>query len=172
MKITSPLLAADRHLCMSGNVQLLAFRLDERRYGLHLSQVQRAVRAVDATPLPRAPQIVSGVINLHGKVIPLLNLRRRLGFPEKEIGPDDQFIIARTSRRSVALVVDATIGVIEHPAEDIIAAGKILGRLEQIEGVVRLADGLLLIHDLDRFLSLDEERELEAAVSGTANHGA
>lgn len=156
---------------MSGNVQLLAFRLDERRYGLHLAQVQRVVRAVDTTPLPRAPQIVWGAINFHGTIIPVLNLRKRLGFAEREIGPDDQFIIARTSRRSVALVVDSTSGTIEYPSQDIVAAGKILGRLDQVEGVVRLADDLLLIHDLDRFLSLDEERELEAAVTGAPNHG-
>ncbi len=163
---------------MSGNVQLLAFRLDERRYGLHLAQVQRVVRAVDATPLPRAPQIVWGAINLHGTILPVLNLRKRFGFAEREIGPDDHFIIARSSRRSVALVVDSTSGIIEYPSKDIVAASKILGRLDQIEGVVRLEDDLLLIHDLDRFLSLDEESELEAAVgeasaamTGAANHG-
>jgi purine-binding chemotaxis protein CheW len=138
---------------------------------LHLAQVERVVRAVDATPLPHAPPIVCGAIDLHGDIVPVLSMRKRLGFADRQISPDDQFVIARTSRQSVALVVDTTLGVIERRAEDIISACKILPRLEQIEGLVRLEDDLLLIHDLDRFLSLDEQRELDLALAGSADHG-
>jgi purine-binding chemotaxis protein CheW len=156
---------------MNGNAQILAFQLDDRCFGLHLAQVTRVVRAVDATPLPHAPQIVCGAISIHGDVVPVLSMRRRLGLADREIGPDDQFIIARASRQSVALLVDRTTGVIERSPEDIVAAKSILPRLQQIEGVVRLKDDLLLIQDLDRFLSLDEQRELEVALTGAADHG-
>jgi purine-binding chemotaxis protein CheW len=156
---------------MNSNVQLLAFGLNDRRYGLHLSQVERVVRAVDTTPLPHAPSIVCGAIDLHGNIVPVLSMRRRLGLADREIGPDDQFVIARTSRQSVALVVDSTIGVIERRAEEIVSARKVLQQLEQIEGLVRLNDDLLLIHDLDRFLSLDEERELQLALTEAGDHG-
>lgn len=150
---------------MNSSLQLLVFGLNDRRYALHLAQVDRVVRAVDATPLPHAPAIVCGAIDLHGNIVPVLSMRRRLGLADREITPDDHFVIARTSRQSVALIVDSTVGVIERAAEDIVSASNVVPRLEQIEGLVRLDDDLLLIHDLDRFLSLDEQRELETALT-------
>jgi purine-binding chemotaxis protein CheW len=156
---------------MNTSVQLLVFGLNDRRYGLHLAQVERVVRAVDATPLSHAPAIVCGAIDVHGKIVPVLSMRRRLGFADRPIMPDDYFVIARTSRQSVALVVDAAFGVIERNAEEIVSAGDILRQLDQIEGLVRLNDDLLLIHDLDRFLSLDEQRNLELSLTEAGDHG-
>jgi purine-binding chemotaxis protein CheW len=155
---------------MSSSVQLLVFGLNDRRYALHLAQVESVVRAVDATPLPDAPAIVCGAIDLHGNIVPVMSMRKRLGIPDRQIMPDDQFVIARASRQNVALVVDATVGVIKRAAEDIVSAHNVIPGLEQIEGLVRLDDDLLLIHDLDRFLSLDEQQELEAALAQVGDH--
>ena len=156
---------------MDKQLQLLVFILDQRQYGLRLSQVQRVVRAVDATPLPNAPEIVLGAIDVQGAIVPLFNIRRRFGLVEREIDPDDQFVIANTSKRTVALAVDEVKDVIERPAEQIVAAANILSRLDMIAGAVKLEDGLVLIHDLDRFLSIDEDRALEEAFARQADHG-
>jgi purine-binding chemotaxis protein CheW len=161
----------ERQRLMNSSVQLLVFGLNDRRYALHLAQVERVVRAVDTTPLPHAPAIVCGAIDLHGNIVPVLSMRKRLGFVDRQITPDDHFVIARTSRQSVALVVDSAIGVIEHDAEDIVSARDLLRQLKQVEGLVRLNDDLLLIHDLDRFLSLDEERDLELSLIEAGGHG-
>lgn len=67
--------------------------------------------------------------------------------------------------------MDSAIGVIEHDAEDIVSARDLLRQLKQVEGLVRLNDDLLLIHDLDRFLSLDEERDLELSLIEAGGHG-
>ncbi|HEY1922079.1 MAG TPA: chemotaxis protein CheW [Tepidisphaeraceae bacterium] len=155
---------------MNNSVQLLVLGVNDRRYALHLAQVDRVVRAVDATPLPHAPAIVWGAIDLHGNIVPVLSMRKRLGLADREIVPDDHFVIAHTSRQSVALVVDDAVGVIERAAEDIISARNVIPRLEQIEGIVRLDDDLLLIHDLDRFLSLGEQQELDAALVEAGDH--
>jgi purine-binding chemotaxis protein CheW len=156
---------------MTKQVQLLIFSLDDRSYGLHLAQVNRVVRSVDCTPLPAAPDIVLGVIDFHGRIVPLLNIRKRFGIAEKEIGLDDQFIVASTSKRTVALAVDRVKSVVERPAAEIVAAKKILHQLDQIEGVIQLPDELTLIHDLDRFLSLDEESALTQAMRMEPIHG-
>jgi len=79
--------------------QLVVFTLDDRRYGLALSAVERAVRMVDVTPLPQAPQIVLGVVNVQGRVVPVVNLRRRFRLPERDFALADQLLIARTARR-------------------------------------------------------------------------
>jgi purine-binding chemotaxis protein CheW len=152
-------------------IQLLVFWLSDRKFGVRLRNVLRVVRAVDATPLPQAPEPVSGVISVQGTLVPVLNMRSRLGFSCREIGLQDQFIIAETSKRVVALLVDHTVEVIECSQQEIIATKAIAEPSGQIEGVIQLKDDLLLIHDLERFLYPDEEVALDGALIGQADHG-
>lgn len=123
---------------------------------------------VEITPLPQAPQIVLGVINCQGKVIPALNVRRRFRLPEREPGLGDQLIIARAAGRVVALVADTVSDVVTPPSEVMDAADTILPRMEYVEGVVKFADGMIFIHDLDTFLSLEDEQALDAALEDNA----
>lgn len=144
--------------------QLVVFTFDEQRYALHLSAVERIVRVVEVTPLPKAPEIVLGVVNVQGQITPVINIRKRFCLPEREMNLSDQLIIARTSRRTVALVADAVSGVIERSEQEVIAAEKVLPGIEYVEGVVKLEDGMILIHDLNKFLSLEEEQALDNAM--------
>jgi len=144
--------------------QLVAFSLDEQRYALALMTVERVIRAVEITPLPRAPEIVSGVINIQGRVVAVVNVRKRFRLRERDVAPSDQIIVARTPTRTVALVVDMANGVVECSEERFVSAAAVVPGMEYVTGVVKLDDGLILIHDLDRFLSLDEERSLDDAM--------
>ena len=155
---------------MTQPTRLVVFRLDAQRYALPLASVERIVRAVETTRLPNAPAIVLGAINVAGRVLPVLNLRRRFGLPEREINPADQFLIAHTTRRTVVLVVDEALGMVECPATEIIQPIQIAPGLEQLQGVVRLDDGLVLIQDLEKFLSLDEARALDEAINQEVPH--
>ena len=155
---------------MTQPTQLVVFGLDAQRYALPLASVERIVRAVETMRLPNAPAIVLGAINVAGRVLPVLNLRRRFGLPEREINPADQFLIAHTTRRTVVLVVDEALGMVECPAAEIIQPIQIAPGLEQLQGVVRLDDGLVLIQDLEKFLSLDEARALDEAMNQEAPH--
>jgi purine-binding chemotaxis protein CheW len=140
---------------------LVVFTLDEQRYALPLSATDRVVRMVSITPLPKAPDIILGVINFHGTVIPVVNVRRRFGLPERKVVLTDQLVVAHTARRPVALVVDAVLDVIAGAAQNLIATETVLLKLEYVEGVIKLTDGLIFIHDLDKFLSLEEENLLD-----------
>ncbi len=155
---------------LNDSQQLIVFSLDDYRYAVRLSVVERAVRSVEITPLPKAPETVSGVVNLGGVIIPVLNIRRRFRLPEREMRLGDQLLIARTSRRAVALLVDEVCGVAECFSRDSIEPEKIVPGLEYVTGVVKLADGMLFIHDLDRFLSLEEEKTLDLAINGENGH--
>jgi purine-binding chemotaxis protein CheW len=150
--------------------QLVVFSLEDFRYAVSLSSVERSVRAVEITPLPKAPEIVTGVINLAGVIVPVLNIRRRFRLPEREVKPGDQFLIARTASRVVALVVDEVRGTTECSSREMIEPEKIIPGMEFVTGVVKLADGMLFIHDLDRFLSLEEEKALDTAINGENGH--
>ena len=145
--------------------------MDEQRYALALALVERIVHAVEVTPLPNAPDIVAGAIVVAGSVLPVLNIRRRFRLPEREISPADQFLIAHTERCTVVLVVDEVQGVIERPLTEIVGSAQIVPGLEQIHGVITLDDGLVLIHDLEKFLSLEEKRSLDKATRQEAADG-
>ncbi|MBI5502898.1 MAG: chemotaxis protein CheW [Deltaproteobacteria bacterium] len=143
------------------NVVLVVFRLGEVRYALYLEAVERVLPAAEATPLPGAPEIVAGALDVAGKVLPVLDIRRRFGHRAKAIEVDDHLILARTASRAVILPVDAVTGVVQVEAGKITAAEGVVPGLEYVEGLARLPDGLVLIHDLDRFLSLDERRAVD-----------
>jgi purine-binding chemotaxis protein CheW len=145
-------------------MQLVLFTLDERRYALELASVERIVRVVDVTPLLSAPSSVLGVVNVRGQVVPVYNLRRRFGLTERDTDLSDQLLIANTSQRTVGLLMDSVNGVLEVSEEAIASAEKILPEIECVRGVVKLPDGLVLIHDLERFLSPEEERILDEAL--------
>jgi purine-binding chemotaxis protein CheW len=143
---------------------LVIFTLDDQRYALPLQAVQRVVRMVAITPLPNAPDIILGVINFHGQVIPVINARWRFGLPEREIAVTDQLVVAHTARRPVALVVDTVLDILPNSEQKLIATEHILPKIAYVEGVIKRADGLILIHDLDTFLSLEEESSLDQAL--------
>lgn len=148
----------------STTTHLIIGLLDTQRYALRLAVVERIVRAVAVTPLPRAPEIVHGVVDVEGVVMPVVNLRKRLGLPEKSITPEDRFIVARTQRRPVILVLDTVQAIVELPTEQIMTADQILPQARYLVGVVKFPDGMIFIHDLDQFLSLEEEHALSQAL--------
>lgn len=150
---------------------LVIFTLDEQRYALYLSAVERIVRAVEITPLPQAPEIVLGIINVQGRVIPVLNIRRRFRRPQRDLNLPDHLILARTRQRAVALVVDTVSEVRQSPEVDRVSAAEIVPGLEYVTGIAKLPDGMILIHDLEKFLSLEEAKSLEEAMASAGGRG-
>jgi purine-binding chemotaxis protein CheW len=118
------------------------------------------------TPISSAPAILLGVVNFGGAVIPVMDVRQRFNLPEREISLSDRLIFARTKRRLVALTADTVTGVIECSAHSLTSAERILPELAHVEGVIKFEDGLILIHNLDKFLSLEEEAALDLAIAG------
>lgn len=144
--------------------QLVTFSLDDQKFALYVSVVQRIIRVIEVTPLPEAPEIVIGIINVHGQIIPVCNVRMRFHLAGRDVQLSDQMIIADTATRTVALLVDSVDDVIEIPEEKIVAGDKILPGLKYVDGVLKTEDGMILIHDLDRFLSLQEAAALNDAL--------
>jgi purine-binding chemotaxis protein CheW len=140
--------------------QLVAFILGEQQYALPLTTVQRVVRMVEVTPLPEAPEVVLGVIDFQGNIIPVMSMRKRFGLPEFETSLSDQLIVADTATRRVALVVNSVTGVLERTTEEVTDAEKIVPGGQYVEGITRLGDGILFIHNLEHFLSKKEGEQL------------
>ncbi|MCL5267333.1 MAG: chemotaxis protein CheW [Bacteroidetes bacterium] len=149
---------------MNDTSQFVVFTLDGLAYALRLSVVERIVHVVEVTPLPKAPEVVLGVINVGRRIIPVIDIRKRFRLPEREVNLSDQLVIANTSKRNVALIVDSVTGVIERSVAEVTAAEQVIPNVKYVEGVAKLEDGMVLIHDLDEFLSLDEEKALDDAM--------
>jgi purine-binding chemotaxis protein CheW len=145
--------------------KLLVFVLSGLHCALRLADIERVLRAVEITPVPKAPGIVMGLVNVQGRVIPVLNIRKLLRLPEIETNLNDQIILARTTTFPVALVVDDVPGVAEFSEQDIVAPAELYPGLEYLEGVTKLQGGIVYIYNLDRFLSSAEKSEIEHLLS-------
>ena len=144
--------------------EIVVFTLDELKYALPLSTVVRVIHAVEIRNLPKAPAIVAGIINVNGQIIPVINVRKRFGLTTREIELDDQLIIADTGKRQVALWVDTVSGVQNIQAQQHVNTTETLPYAQFIKGVVKVEDDLILIYDLEQFLNLEEESQLEKAL--------
>ena len=142
----------------------MTFYVDDGRYAVEAAAVQRIVRVVEVTPLPETPAFVLGVIDLHGEIVPVADLRLRFGLEARDLRLSDQLVIARTQRWALALLVDAVDDVIEVAAESVVAHEGILPGLQGVEGVVTTDDGLVIITDLEAILSPREADELGRAL--------
>jgi purine-binding chemotaxis protein CheW len=150
----------------TGLNHIVVFTLEDLHYALPLLVVQRVIRAVEITPLPEAPEIVLGVINVQGQILPVIDIRKRFRLAPREISLDDQFIIAQTSQRLVVLVVDAVSGVEELEHTSMANAETEFPYTNYLSGIGTLGTDIIFINDLENFLSLDEGRVLDEALAG------
>lgn len=151
------------------SLKLVTFLIDQQRYALHLERVQRVLPMVALISLPDAPAIALGLFNYHGCIIPVLDVRKRFGRVSREPNLNDYLLLASTRQKVVALPVDRVHGVHEVMVEAVIPSGTVLAGIGYVEGLVALSDGILYIHDLDAFLSVEETAHLDQALRGASS---
>jgi len=133
--------------------QVVTFCLDTQEYALDVAHVAQVVRMVAITKSVQASRNIEGMINLRGKVVPVLNLRRCLGLAEKPISLDDQLLIVSVRDRSAALIVDSVEEALIIPADRLESPSSISFELaEDLEAVAKLGDRLLMVIDPLRLL--------------------
>jgi len=148
-----------------GATELSAFTVAGHAFALPLAAVERVVPMVAITPLPQAPEVLAGVISVGGRVVPVVNLRRRFRLQERGATLADRLLLVRSSRRELALWVDDVSGVVRIAPQEIVHATELVPGIGQVKGIAGLAGGLVLIHDLDQCLALDEELSLSRAMA-------
>ena len=134
----------------SDSVVVLA--LDDLRFGLSMNTVERVIRAVEISPLPDAPPGVVGVINVHGRIIPVFDIRARFGLAPREMRLSDHFVIGRAGLHPVALLVDAAVDVVPGAYHSALDARPPLAGVDFIEGLMMQGEHVIPIQDLGRFL--------------------
>jgi len=143
-------------------MQLVTFSIGEEEFGVDILKVQEIIRMMEITKVPRAPEFVEGVINLRGKVIPILDLRKRFGLVARSHDKHTRIIVIEINNMIVGFVVDSVSEVLRIPSSTVEPPPPVVSGLESeyISGVGKLEDRLLILLDLDRLLSNEEQETL------------
>ncbi len=149
--------------------EVLVFELGGQRYGLPILDVSELVRAVTITRLPNAPAFIEGVVNVRGRILPVLDIRARFHLPAKPLDPADHFIVASAGARGVILRVDRAIRLALVDELSVQSARALGSSATYVAGVAKLDGGLVLIHDLATFLSSAEDASLDEALRAPAS---
>lgn len=136
---------------MASAEQFCTFFLDGHFFGTPVPQVQEVIQYQVMTRVPLAPSVVSGMINLRGQIVPAIDLRRRLGLPDRPAGKLPMNVVVRTAEGAVSLLVDEIGDVIEVEAEALETPPETLQGFarEVVRGVYKLPGSLLLVLDTD-----------------------
>jgi purine-binding chemotaxis protein CheW len=145
--------------------ELVAFRIGSEDYAVDIQRVQEINRFTELVSLPQAPEFIEGLLNLRGRVIPVVSLRKRFGLPDKPRDSDTRILVTEISGRTVGFMVDSVSEVLRLPVESISPAPQLVTneRAEYLSGVGKSGDRLWVLLDLERLLSTGEIHELSRA---------
>ena len=152
---------AEATLEQQGNtlLQLASFRLAQEEYAVDITAVQEIVRMSAITRVPRAPNFVEGVINLRGKIVPVIDLRKRFGMSTIEPTKTTRIVIIQVEGKTVGLIVDAVSEVLRLNSNAVSPTPEMVASEVDaafFKGVGQIGDRLIILLDLQRLLSVDE----------------
>lgn len=155
--------SADAASVSSEIIQLVSFNIGEEEFGVDILKVQEINRMSEVTRVPNAPDYVEGVINLRGKVIPIIDLRMRIGMPQKKSDKDTRIVVVELDSKVVGFVVDSVNEVLRIHKNITEAPPPMVAGIdaEYITAIGKLDNRLLILLDLERILSGKERKELE-----------
>ncbi len=143
-------------------IQLVSFILGSEEFGVEILSVQEIIRLVSITKIPNCPASIEGVINLRGRVIPIIDLRVRLGIENITQNNSTRIVVVELKNLIVGFIVDEVSEVLRIPTSIIEPPPKIVAGIdsEYVTSVGKLDDRLLILLDLEKLLSLEEKQEL------------
>ncbi|MBI1938127.1 MAG: chemotaxis protein CheW [Ignavibacteriales bacterium] len=144
-------------------LQLVSFMIGDEEFGVDILLVQEIIRMLQVTKVPNAPDFVDGVINLRGRIIPVIDLRCKLGIPRKEHDKNTRIIVVEVSGKTIGFIVDAVTEVLRIPSSITEAPPEIVTGInsEFINAVGKLEDRLLILIDIEKVLTTSEKMELQ-----------
>lgn len=145
-------------------LQLVSFIIGEEEFGVDILNVQEIIRLVEMTDVPNAPAFIEGVINLRGRIIPVVDLRERFNFPSRESDDSTRIVVVELERCVVGFLVDAVRQVIRVEREIIDPPPELARSIDSryITGVAKLDGRLLILLDLNKVVSIDEQQQVGA----------
>jgi len=144
-------------------LQLVTFKLGSEEFGVDILKVQEINKMMNITKIPNAPVFIEGVINLRGKIIPIVDLRKRLGFKDQEYDKSTRIIVVELDGLVLGFIVDSVSEVLRIPENTIEPPPSMVAGIESeyIEGVGKLDDRLLILLELKKIFSSPEKKDIE-----------
>ena len=135
-------------------LQLVTFTLKDEEYAVNILKVQEINRIVEVTEVPNSPHYVEGVINLRGKVIPVINLRKKFGFEEKPTDDTTRIIIMDVNGITKGIVVDSVSEVLRIPSNIVETAPPLASEIISmyIQGIAKFEERLIILIDVDKLI--------------------
>ena len=148
---------------VTGERQVVVFDLNEEAHGIDISQVREIIRMEEITRVPRAPEFVEGVINLRGKVNPVVDLRARFSMPSTERTDEHGIVVVDVDGQDIGMVVDAVTEVSRTPSDSIEPPSSVITTddSEYLTGIVKTNDKLIILLDIAKVISESEASALE-----------
>ena len=150
---------------MEKDLQVVGFRIGNETFGVRIGSVREIVRVPEITAVPSAPETVEGVINLRGKIIAVMDLRKRFG--QSEIQPDkkNRILVVELENKLVGLIVNAASEVLKIAPSEIEAPGNLFaeGESSYVTGVGKLKGRLIILLDIAKLLHRPEFKRFEEA---------
>jgi purine-binding chemotaxis protein CheW len=142
--------------------QLVSFVVEREEFGVDILKVQEIIRTVEITRVPKSPDFVEGVINLRGKIVPVIDLRKRFGIEKKAHDNETRIIVVELPDKVVGFLVDRVKEVIRVEKSVIEPPPELTTNINAnyITGVAKLQERLLILLDLDKVLSNEEQEHL------------
>lgn len=138
----------------TNNQQLVVFSLANEEYGVPITQVQEIIRKPEITRIPGMPDFIEGVINLRGKIIPVIDLRKRFGLERKEESDKTRTVVADAANQTIGLVVDSVSEVVNLPKDQIDPIPPSIASIdaEYLSGVGKIEKRIVILLDLGKLL--------------------
>ena len=154
--------------------QFVSFIVAEEEFGVDILTVQEIIRPVEITRVPHAPDFVEGVINLRGRILPIIDLRTRLGFPERDQDEDTRILVVELQDQTVGFVTDSVREVLRVKESTIEPAPDLATNIDThfLRGVAKLDERLLILLDLDGIFSEEEAEALQGMEEDEADAAA
>jgi purine-binding chemotaxis protein CheW len=151
---------------MDKDLQIVGFRIGDETYGVRISAVREIVRVPAITAVPNAPDYIEGVINLRGKIIPVMDLRKRFGIKNVEPNKKNRILVVELENKVLGLIVNSASEVLKIPPSDIEMPNTMFqeGEVSYVTGVGKLHGRLVILLDIGKLLQRGELRRLEQAV--------
>jgi purine-binding chemotaxis protein CheW len=142
--------------------QLVVFTLAEEHYGVDIGTVREIIRMQSITKVPKTPKFVEGVINLRGKVIPVIDLRIRFDLPSGEEDKDSRIVVLDIDGQDIGAIVDAVTEVLRIPADCVEPPSSVITSVESeyLLGIAKLSSRLIILLDVEEVLSSKEKAQL------------
>jgi purine-binding chemotaxis protein CheW len=146
--------------------QLVVFELTDEVYGVDISRVHEIIRMAQITRVPRAPDFVEGVINLRGKVIPVIDLQKRFGLGSGGRSKASRIVVVDVEDNTIGMIVDGVSEVLRLPVSAIEPPSPIVATIDSdyVRGIAKVEERLIILLDLDRILSKQQRSRLEQFV--------